>query len=68
MGIQDNIFDVEAALEGKPELELFQEIMERFYEIELRLLEYRTVDYCYIELKRALDSFPNTKRSNEKIF
>ena len=56
MGIQDNIFDVEAALEGKPELELFEEIMERFYEVERDLLEYRMIEYRYTELKRALDS------------
>ena len=37
MGIQDNIFDVEAALEGKPELELFEEIMDKFYENEREL-------------------------------
>lgn len=61
MGIQDNIFDVESALEGKPELELFEEIMEHFYEMERSLLEYRMIEYRYTELKRALDAMSSIR-------
>lgn len=34
MGIQDYIFDVEHALEGKPEAQAFEAVMERFYQLE----------------------------------
>ena len=34
MSLQDNYFDVRAALEGQPELEDFEQIWERFCEYE----------------------------------
>ena len=37
MGIQDNIYDVQAALEGKPEAELFEELMQWAYNMENEL-------------------------------
>lgn len=45
MSIQDDIFDVEAALEGKPEAEVFERLcsylsaMEREVEIKQRILD-----------------------------
>ena len=38
MGIQDDIFDVEAALEGKPEAKFFDDIMTWAAEMETELL------------------------------
>ena len=54
MGIQDNIFDVEAALEGTPELQLFEEIMERFYENERELEALRNLYFCLSDLRHAV--------------
>ena len=38
MGIQDDIFDVEAALEGKPEAKFFDDIMTWAAEMEAELI------------------------------
>ena len=37
MSLKDDIFDVEHALEGKPELEAFKKIMLVFYKMETTL-------------------------------
>lgn len=37
MSIQDKIFDVVAALDGKPEKELFSEIMNYYFGVERQL-------------------------------
>ena len=34
MSIQDDIFDIADALEGKPEAQAFETLMKRFYELE----------------------------------
>jgi len=39
MGMQDSIYDVAAALEGKPEKELFEEILEWAYSNEGKLMQ-----------------------------
>ena len=54
MGIQDNIFDVEAALANKQELQSFVEIMERFYENERELEALRNLYFCLSDLRHAV--------------
>lgn len=41
MSMQDNIFDVRAALEGKPERILFDEIAEYLGQLEAECMAYR---------------------------
>lgn len=64
MGIQDNIFDVEAALEGKQELHQFDEIMDRFYEMERELETLRRLRFCVSELKNAVNEVENKMRGS----
>lgn len=54
MSLQDDIFDIEAALEGKPEADLFSRFVKRFGELEQRLdsppqeVEYSEVNFHYL--------------------
>ena len=41
MSLQDDIFDVQAALEGKPEAAIFERVSEALYEFEQEADTYR---------------------------
>lgn len=46
MGLQDKIFDVRAALDGKPEQEDFDEVMDYYFSIE---------DECFKRRKQVFE-------------
>lgn len=54
MSIQDDIFDVEAALEGKPEEKSFDTIIRYLARLERELLIYNRVFFTKNEFMRAL--------------
>lgn len=70
MSLQDDIFDVEAALEGKPELELFDEIMDKFYEMERELKTLQKLRFCISELRISIDEVEKQMKGkqNETVF
>ena len=54
MSLQDKIFDVEAALEGKPEAKLFDEIITHLGELERDLEAVRGIANSLGEMKAAI--------------
>lgn len=57
MSIQDKIFDVESALEGKPEAKLFEELIEYIGKLESNLQYYQSAYVKTIEaIKLAVEN------------
>ena len=54
MSIQDDIFDVEHALEGKPEAESFDNIYTYLGDLERELEMYRSFYHAAVDLKVAI--------------
>lgn len=65
MSLQDDIFDVEAALEGKQELEQFEEIMQRFYALESEVEYLRKLYSAIASLSFALNDIEKHYGGNE---
>lgn len=61
MGIQDDIFDVEHSLEGKPEAESFDKIHAYIGRLETELEEYRAFYNSAVDLKLAIDKLSKKK-------
>ena len=57
MSIQDKIFDVESALEGKPEAKVFEELIEYIGKLESNLQYYQSAYVKTIEaIKLAVEN------------
>ena len=55
MSIQDDIFDVEHALEGKPESKSFNRIYTYLGQLERELKDYKDFYKSAVDLKIAID-------------
>lgn len=60
MSIQDEIFDVEHALEGKPEAECFDRIHTYIGDLERPVESYRAFYLAAVDLKVAIDKIKKT--------
>lgn len=61
MSIQDDIFDVEHALEGKPEAESFDRIYQYLGKLERTIEAYQRFYKSATDLKIAIQNLENTK-------
>ena len=62
MGIQDHIFDVEAALEGKPEADCFDKIHTYLGELERELELYRQFYHSQQQLIAAVQDIEGKRK------
>lgn len=63
MSIQDDIFDVEAALEGKPEAAQFDTIYTYLGDLERELNMYRSFYNAAVELKVAIQQIEKSQKA-----
>ena len=62
MSIQDDIFDVEHALQGKPEADCFDRIYTRFGQLERELEAYREFYSAAVDLKVAIQKIERSQK------
>jgi len=62
MSIQDDIFDVEHALEGKPEAESFDKIYTYLGDLERELEMYRAFYHAAVDLKVAIQKIEKAQK------
>lgn len=62
MSIQDNIFDVEHALEGKPEVECFDNITTYLGDLEREIEMYRSFYHAAVDLKVAIQKIEKANK------
>lgn len=62
MSIQDDIFDVEYALEGKHEAECFDRVTTYLGDLERELEVYRSFYHAAVELKVAIQKIEKAKK------
>lgn len=65
MGIQDSIFDVESALEGKPEAQDFDTIVTRLAELERQQIEFNRLFNSFRDLREALETVEKRVRDSQ---
>jgi len=62
MSIQDEIFDVEAALEGKSEADCFDKIHTYIGDLERELEVYRSFYHAAVDLKVAIQKIEKAQK------